>query len=84
MRNGRAFLEAAGQLPLGQRQVIVLLTTALHEQELARARELPIAGFFNKPLTKEKVTVLLQEHFEGASAMGSSTVKVLPWPSVLV
>jgi DNA-binding response OmpR family regulator len=38
-------------------------TTSLHPVDLARAKELPIAGFLNKPLTKEKVYALLQEHF---------------------
>jgi CheY-like chemotaxis protein len=63
--NGLAFLEAYVQLPLAQQQaiVIVMLTTSLHPVDLARAEELPIAGFLNKPLTKEKVYALLQEHF---------------------
>ena len=63
--NGLAFLEAYAQMPLDQRQaiVIVMLTTSLHPVDLARARELPIAGFLNKPLTQEKVQALLQEHF---------------------
>jgi CheY-like chemotaxis protein len=63
--NGLAFLEAYVQLPLAQQQaiVIVMLTTSLHPVDLARAKELPIAGFLNKPLTKEKVYALLQEHF---------------------
>jgi CheY-like chemotaxis protein len=63
--NGLAFLEAYVQLPLAQQQaiVIVMLTTSLHPVDLARAQELPIADFLNKPLTKEKVTALLQKHF---------------------
>jgi CheY-like chemotaxis protein len=63
--NGLAFLEAYAQLPLAQQQamVIVMLTTSLHPTDRARAQELPIAGFLNKPLTKEKVTALLQKHF---------------------
>ncbi|MVN77784.1 response regulator [Hymenobacter sp. HMF4947] len=63
--NGLAFLEAYVQMPLAQRQaiVIVMLTTSLHPLDLARAQELPIAGFLNKPLTKEKVMTLLQQHF---------------------
>ena len=43
--------------------VIVLLITSLHLADLARAQELPIASFLNKPLTKEKVTALLEQHF---------------------
>ena len=63
--NGLGFLENYAQLPLSQQQsiVIVMLTTSLHPVDLARARELPIAGFLNKPLTREKVDMLLSEHF---------------------
>ena len=53
------------QMPLAQQSatVIIMLTTSLHPIDLARAQELPIAGFLNKPLTKEKVTDLLAQHF---------------------
>jgi CheY-like chemotaxis protein len=63
--NGLAFLEAYAQMPLAHQQaiVIVMLTTSLHPVDLARAEELPIAGFLNKPLTQEKVTALLRQHF---------------------
>jgi CheY-like chemotaxis protein len=63
--NGLAFLEAYVQMPLAHQQaiVIVMLTTSLHEYDLARAQQLPIAGFLNKPLTQEKVTALLAQHF---------------------
>ncbi|MBC6613191.1 response regulator [Hymenobacter sp. BT507] len=63
--NGLGFLEAYVQLPLAQQQaiVIVMLTTSLHPLDQTRAEQLPIAGFLNKPLTKEKVTALLEKHF---------------------
>jgi len=63
--NGLAFLEAYAQMPLAQRRIIVvvMLTTSLHPADLARAQQLPIAGFLNKPLTKEKVTAIVQQHF---------------------
>ena len=63
--NGLAFLEAYAQMPLAHHSplVIVMLTTSLHPMDLARAQELPIAGFLNKPITKEKVTALLAQHF---------------------
>jgi CheY-like chemotaxis protein len=63
--NGLAFLEAYVQMPLANKQaiIIVMLTTSLHEYDLARAQQLPIASFLNKPLTREKVTALLQQHF---------------------
>ncbi|GGF08394.1 response regulator [Hymenobacter cavernae] len=62
--NGLAFLEAYVQMQLSQQPiVIVMLTTSLHPVDLARAQELPIASFINKPLTKEKVADLLAQHF---------------------
>jgi CheY-like chemotaxis protein len=63
--NGLAFLEAYVQMPLAHQQaiVIVMLTTSLHPVDLARVEQLPIASFLNKPLTQEKVTALLQQHF---------------------
>lgn len=63
--NGLAFLEAYTQLPsvVQEAIVIVMLTTSLHPIDLARAQQLPIAGFLNKPLTAEKVADLLREHF---------------------
>jgi CheY-like chemotaxis protein len=63
--NGLAFLEAYVQLPLSYQSsiVIVMLTTSMHPLDLARAEALPIADFLNKPLTQEKVTALLQQHF---------------------
>lgn len=62
--NGLAFMEAYVQMPLTEPPiVVVMLTTSLHKHDLTRAQALPIAGFLNKPLTKEKVTALLQQHF---------------------
>ena len=51
--------------PLAKRHVVVIamLTTALHPGDLARAQELPIAGFLNEPLTKEKFHARLRERF---------------------
>jgi len=64
-RNGLAFLEAYVQLPAAVQEaiVIVTLTPCLHPMDLAQARQLPIGGFLNKPLTEAKVAALLQEHF---------------------
>jgi CheY-like chemotaxis protein len=63
--NGLGFLKAYLQLPLAQQQpiVIVMLTTSMHPVDLARAQQLPIDGFLNKPLTQQKVTDLWQQHF---------------------
>ncbi|WP_262891886.1 hypothetical protein [Hymenobacter glacieicola] len=40
-----------------------MLTTSLHERDLAQAQQLPIADFLSKPLTQEKVTAILAKHF---------------------
>lgn len=63
--NGLGFLEAYAQLPLAHQRsiVIVMLTTSLHPVDQARAQELPIASFLNKPLTREKVTAILAQFF---------------------
>ncbi|RZK29535.1 MAG: response regulator [Hymenobacter sp.] len=62
--NGLGFLEAYAQLPVEQPPiVVVMLTTSLHPVDQARVQEFPIAGFLTKPLTKEKVTALLEAHF---------------------
>ncbi|RZJ85820.1 MAG: response regulator [Hymenobacter sp.] len=62
---GIEFLEAFQQLPLfsARRPVVFVLTTSTYERELERLRALPIAGIISKPLTREKVTAMLQEHF---------------------
>lgn len=63
--NGLEFLEAFRQLPLARQQAstIVMLTTSLDGRDLARMRELPIAGLVSKPLTAEKLHTILQLHF---------------------
>ncbi|MDB5234386.1 MAG: hypothetical protein JWR44_1379 [Hymenobacter sp.] len=64
--DGTAFLEAYLQLSPVQQQasVIVLLTTTVHERELQRLRQLPVAGLVSKPLTRDKIHDLLHEHFQ--------------------
>ena len=66
--NGLEFLAAYNQLPLPQRQatVVVMLTTSLHEQDELLARQLSIADFLTKPLTRAKITDLLARHFSPA------------------
>jgi CheY-like chemotaxis protein len=63
--NGLAFLEVFAQLPLAQEQpiIMVMLTSSRPPRDLLRVQELPVAGFQDKPLTKEKVTALLAAHF---------------------
>lgn len=63
---GAAFMEAFQQLPPAQQQasVVVLVTTTVHERELQQLRQLPVAGLVSKPLTRDKINGLLQEHFQ--------------------
>ena len=63
--DGFEFLEALGTLPLAQQQgaVVVVLTSSLSPQDMGRIINLPIVGFLNKPLSKEKIDTLLQSHF---------------------
>lgn len=64
--NGFEFLEAYAQLSLPNKQaiIIVVLTTSLHPQDVSRLETLDIAGFLNKPLTREKVDSILRNHFD--------------------
>jgi len=63
--SGAAFLAAYQQLPEAQQKasVIVLLTTTVHEGELQKLRQLPVAGLISKPLSRDKVHAMLHEHF---------------------
>ncbi|TGD77119.1 response regulator [Hymenobacter wooponensis] len=64
--NGFEFLEAYEPLEYGAKEsvVIVMLTTSLHPRDMARLQDLSIQGFLSKPLTKQMVQELLQEHFQ--------------------
>ncbi len=64
--DGFAFLEAYDKLPLVQKQaiIIVMLTTSLHPRDVERARKTSVAGFLNKPLTREKVNEVLKNYFD--------------------
>ena len=70
--NGFEFLEAYARLPLAQREavVIIMLTTSLNPQDVERMQGLPIAGFLTKPLTREKISHLLQTQFNEPLANG--------------
>jgi CheY-like chemotaxis protein len=63
--DGFAFLAAYDELPLLQKQaiIIVMLTTSLHPQDVERVQQLNIAGFLNKPLTADKLNDVLKNHF---------------------
>lgn len=63
--NGFEFLRAYARRPSRQNPavVIIMLTTSLNAQDVARMQDLPIAGFLTKPLTRDKVENILHEHF---------------------
>jgi CheY-like chemotaxis protein len=63
--DGFTFLKAYNELPQSQRDttVIIMLTTSLLDADVVRARQLPVAGFLNKPLTREGVNEVLHRHF---------------------
>lgn len=67
--NGFGFMEAYALLPGEQKQnvIIIILSTLLHSQDVARIRKLNIAGFLNKPLTEEKINTILHNHFKRVS-----------------
>jgi CheY-like chemotaxis protein len=61
---GIEFLEAYQQLPAPPyATVIVVLTTSLLPRDLERLRQLPIAGVLDKPLTTEKLRLVIAQHF---------------------
>lgn len=65
--NGIEFLEAYQGLALDQHQasiIIVMLTTSLHPQDVQRIEAYRIAGFLSKPLTRDKINSVLEQHFD--------------------
>ena len=64
--NGIEFLQAYQQLPPAQRRAttVVVLTTSMDARDLAHLEALPAASRINKPLTREKLTGVLQLHFQ--------------------
>jgi CheY-like chemotaxis protein len=69
LMNGFEFLQAYAQRPATENPavVIIMLTTSLNPQDVTRMQGLPIAGYLTKPLTRDKITQLLQEHFGHAT-----------------
>ncbi|MGI4739717.1 MAG: response regulator [Janthinobacterium lividum] len=63
--NGVEFLQAYTQrLPMAGQAVIIMLTTSLNPKDVEQMQGLPIAGYLNKPLTREKIVHILGEHFD--------------------
>ena len=65
LMNGFEFLQAFAQRSprTGPPAVVIMLTTSLNPDDVARMQNLPIGGYLTKPLTSEKITHILQEHF---------------------
>jgi CheY-like chemotaxis protein len=63
--NGIEFLQAYTQRPPTDNYpaVIIMLTTSLNPQDVERMQDLPIAGYLTKPLTREKIDQIVQQHF---------------------
>jgi CheY-like chemotaxis protein len=63
--NGFEFLQAYAQRPERENPtvVIIMLTTSLNPNDVAQMQGLPIAGYLTKPLTRDKINQVLQEHF---------------------
>lgn len=63
--NGMEFLEAFHDLPNAVQEVtvIVILAMSMPSVDLARLEDYPIAGMVSKPLTKEKITTVMQLYF---------------------
>jgi CheY-like chemotaxis protein len=65
--NGWEFLDQYQHLSTEQKAkgLIVILTTSANPDDLKKAKELQdVTGFTTKPLTKEMLTELLQQHFQ--------------------
>ena len=62
--DGMTFLEDYQKLPLEQQKnaLVIVLTTSMNSDNLARLQSLPFAGMASKPLTVEKVETILQLH----------------------
>jgi CheY-like chemotaxis protein len=64
--DGWEFLEKYRLLPEGQKAdiVLIMLTTSLNPDDEARTRTIPeVAGFENKPLSQERLQMLLDRYF---------------------
>ncbi|SDY94596.1 Response regulator receiver domain-containing protein [Hymenobacter psychrophilus] len=68
--NGMKFLHAYAQRPERQNPsvVIIMLTTSLNPRDVEQMQDLPIAGYLTKPLTRDKVNQVLQQHFGQAAS----------------
>jgi CheY-like chemotaxis protein len=62
--NGWEFLEEYRNMSVTHRIIMVMLTTSLFPEDKSKAEAMPeISGFENKPLTAEKVKLVLERYF---------------------
>ena len=65
--NGWEFLAEYKHLNNGQkaRAIIIFLTTSANPEDIKRAKKIEeVSGFETKPLSRESLTEILQEHFQ--------------------
>lgn len=65
--NGWEFLEQYKDLSISQKAkvLIIILTTSANPDDIRRAKEIEdVTGFNTKPLSKEYLTELLEQHFQ--------------------
>jgi CheY-like chemotaxis protein len=69
LMNGFEFLQAYAQRPAAENSavVIIMLTTSLNPRDVEQMQGLPIHGYLTKPLTRDKITQVVQEHFGPAA-----------------
>ena len=70
LMDGFEFLQAYAQRPatVNPAVVIIMLTTSLNPKDVERMQGLPINGYLTKPLTRDKISQLLLEHFPATQA----------------
>ncbi len=69
--DGWEFLEAYKNLPEAIRanRKIMMLTTSPHPEDKKKAEGQPlVAGFYNKPMTKEMLKEIIEDHFDENTA----------------
>lgn len=71
--NGWEFLEKyEADEQISKDKVIVMLTTSPNPDDLQKAKEIKtVAGFENKPLTKTKIQMILDEYFGNQNDMAA-------------
>lgn len=67
--DGFDFLDAFSALDCPDKEdtTIVMLTTSLHRKDIDKVKEAGVAGYLNKPLTREALEDILSNRFNGGS-----------------